>query len=418
MTDKYKVSVIIATYNTALYIGECLDSIFNQTLKDIEVVLIDDGSTDNTAEIIKYYRNRYDNLVTHYQKNQGAGKARNYGITLAQGEYMFFVDPDDKLPCDDCLEVLYNTAKDNNVMICGGNILTINGNRRGNCYLAGSGDLEQSKNKIIKTKNYFFIYGHTRYLYYSKLVKQNQVCYADYKRYQDQVFTIKALGLAQEFYELDYPVYEYRINYKQLVLSSDICLDIFKGFRDILKLICDYKLMLMFERNYDNFIESYMPQISLYTFCGNGEFDQVFGDINNIIMRSDWYKKEYLVTEERITDYKREAVEMKEHLVRILKCGKPVIIYGAGVNTKKLIASYKDMFQSVVGVAVSDSAENNLEIEGFPIRQISDYSLYKDNAKVLVTPGMKAKEAILKKLGQMNFKEFEWIDVKKVCSVG
>ena len=112
-----KVSVIIATYNTAAYLKECLDSIFQQTLKEIEVILIDDGSTDDTASIIQQYQQKYNNLVSIYQENKGAGKARNYGITLAQGEYMIFMDPDDTYPYDDCLERLYKAAQDYHVLI-------------------------------------------------------------------------------------------------------------------------------------------------------------------------------------------------------------------------------------------------------------------------------------------------------------
>ncbi len=415
MTDGCKVSVIIATYNTALYIEECLDSIFNQTLEEIEVILIDDGSTDNTNEIIKQYKAEHNNLITYYQKNQGAGIARNYGITLTHGEYMFFMDPDDKLPYNDCLERLYDTAKEKSVLICGGNILTLNGNKRGSFYTAGDGDLAHSQNRMIRTKNFFFLYGHTRYLYETHFIKSNNVCFAECRRFEDQVFTVKALGIAREFYELDYPVYEYRINRRQLHISEDVYLDIFRGFRDTLQIICDYDLELMFEKNYGNFIIQYMPQIALYAFGGNEEFEQVLNDINAIVKNSNWYKEEYLITHERVTKYKKEVTELKQHLVKILKCGKPIIIYGAGINTGRFISSYKDMLQNVIGIAISDNVENNLVMAEFPVRQIEQYDCHKEDAIVLVTPGIKVRDEILEKLEKMKYINFEWIDVNKVC---
>ncbi len=415
MTEKCKVSVIIATYNTALYIEECLDSIFNQTLKEIEVILIDDGSTDNTDEIIKQYKREHNNLITYYQENQGAGIARNYGITLTHGEYMFFMDPDDKLPYNDCLEILYDTAKEKGVLICGGNILTLNGNKRGNSYVAGDGDLAHSKNRMIRTKDFFFLYGHTRYLYETNVIRSNNICFAEYRRFEDQVFTVKALGIAREFYELDYPVYERRINHRQLHISEDVYLDIFRGFRDTLQLICDYDLELMFEKNYGNFIKQYMPQIALYAFGSNEGFAQVLNDINAIVKNSNWFKEEYLITYERVTKYKKEVTELKQRLVKILKCGKPIIIYGAGVNTGRFISSYKDMLQNVIGIAISDNVEDNSVMAEFPVCRIEQYDCHKEDAIVLVTPGIKVRDEILEKLEKLKYINFEWIDVNKVC---
>lgn len=87
-----KVSVIIPSYNTAAYIGQALDSVLNQTYDNYEIIVVDDGSTDNTYEIIQNYRP----LITyHYQENQGLPGARNTGIRIATGEYISLLDADD-----------------------------------------------------------------------------------------------------------------------------------------------------------------------------------------------------------------------------------------------------------------------------------------------------------------------------------
>ena len=92
-----KVSVIIPIYNTALYLSEALDSICNQTLKEIEIILVNDGSTDNSLEIIREYSLR-DNRITYFsQPNQGQGVARNLGLSHAVGKYIYFMDSDDIL---------------------------------------------------------------------------------------------------------------------------------------------------------------------------------------------------------------------------------------------------------------------------------------------------------------------------------
>lgn len=109
-----KVSVVIPVYNASKYLGECLDSIVNQTLEDIEIICVDDESEDNSVEILEKYSNN-DNRISIYKKNHGGGgSARNYALNLVEGKYIYFMDADDKLKLD-ALETLYNTAEDKNV---------------------------------------------------------------------------------------------------------------------------------------------------------------------------------------------------------------------------------------------------------------------------------------------------------------
>lgn len=105
-----KISVIIPVYNVDKYLKQCLESIINQTLKDIELIIVDDGSTDNSKEVIEYYKSKYCNIKTLYQKNQGVSVARNLALKHANGEYVFYMDSDDFLE-NNCLELLYDRAK-------------------------------------------------------------------------------------------------------------------------------------------------------------------------------------------------------------------------------------------------------------------------------------------------------------------
>ena len=116
------VSVIIPMYNTEKYIGECLDSILNQTFQDFEVIVVDDCSTDNSTVIVKSYAEKFGErlTLTKTKKNSGgAGLPRNVGLKLACGEYIFFADSDDTIT-PTALEELYNVAKnfDADVVAC------------------------------------------------------------------------------------------------------------------------------------------------------------------------------------------------------------------------------------------------------------------------------------------------------------
>lgn len=93
--DNVKLSIIIPVFNTEKYIRECLDSILNIKVSSFEVVVIDDGSVDSSASIIKEFQKDFNNIFYFYQENSGQGAARNYGISVSKGEYIYFMDSDD-----------------------------------------------------------------------------------------------------------------------------------------------------------------------------------------------------------------------------------------------------------------------------------------------------------------------------------
>jgi len=93
---KIKVSVIVPVYNVEAYLDKCLNSLVNQTLKEIEIIIVNDGSKDNSEKIIKKYLKKYPQKIKYYKKeNGGLSSARNYGLKYAVGEYVGFVDSDD-----------------------------------------------------------------------------------------------------------------------------------------------------------------------------------------------------------------------------------------------------------------------------------------------------------------------------------
>lgn len=125
-----KISVIIPVYNAEQYLRRCLDSVCNQTLKDIEIICIDDFSSDGSAEILEKYSKQYPNLkFSRQEKNQGESAARNAGVALAKGEYMAFVDNDDELDLN-FYEKLYDKAKENDADIVKGQAVEIDYNGR------------------------------------------------------------------------------------------------------------------------------------------------------------------------------------------------------------------------------------------------------------------------------------------------
>ena len=102
---KRKYSIIVPVYNVEKYINECLSSLINQTYKNIEIVVINDGSSDNSLSLIEEYSRIDDRIRVIDQKNMGLGYTRNVGIDNAVGDYILFVDSDDYISLNTCEEI-------------------------------------------------------------------------------------------------------------------------------------------------------------------------------------------------------------------------------------------------------------------------------------------------------------------------
>lgn len=127
-----KVSVIIPTYNGEKYIQRCLDSVLNQTYDNIEIIVVDDGSTDGTKDIVQSYKKKYKNVKYLYQINSRQGTARNNGLMKCTGEYVVFVDSDDAID-KKMIYWLYQTIKkdDYDIAICDYDRISIDKTDRG-----------------------------------------------------------------------------------------------------------------------------------------------------------------------------------------------------------------------------------------------------------------------------------------------
>ena len=120
-----KVSVIVPIYNTEKFLRKCIESIVNQTLEEIEIILINDGSTDNSHIVCEEYSRKYPKKIRYINnKNIGCSATRNLGISLAKGEYIAFVDSDDYIE-QEMYQEMYEKAKKENldIVVCGINYM-------------------------------------------------------------------------------------------------------------------------------------------------------------------------------------------------------------------------------------------------------------------------------------------------------
>lgn len=227
-----KISVIIPIYNVETYLAECLDSVISQTLTDIEILCINDGSTDKSWDVLTEYAKKDKRIKALNQKNIGVGATRNKGIDLAHGEFIIFMDPDDFYPDNEVLETLYNNAVNNNVKISGGSFSDYIDGRINYVYKGTLKDYVFETDGVMKYSDYQFDYGFHRFIYNTAMLREKQIYFPRLKRFQDPPFFISAMLAAEEFYATSKVVYRYRRNSHPMVWTNEKLLDALTGLTD------------------------------------------------------------------------------------------------------------------------------------------------------------------------------------------
>ena len=192
-----KVSIIVPIFNTEKFIEKCLTSLINQTLCDIEIICVNDGSTDNSLAILEKYAKRDSRIKVLSQENKKQGAARNAGLKIAKGEYIGYVDSDDWVDLD-YYEKLYNTAKkyDSDIALAT-NIRIGNGKTKKR--------LDITEEKIANTLQEKIDIGNqaknpcpTNKIYRHSMLKDNNIVWPEGVYCEDKLFTIKAIYYANK----------------------------------------------------------------------------------------------------------------------------------------------------------------------------------------------------------------------------
>lgn len=210
MKEKTKISVIVPVYNGEEFLSQCLDSILAQTLQDIEILCVNDGSTDNSLKILKDYAKKDKRIQIINQKNQGQSVSRNKAIKIAKGEYLSFIDADDYIN-EQFLEELYNSAIKENADIALGNIVRIeNGRKPWLCY--------KKKQVADKTDDIFKLLNlpKTCYvcnrIYRRDFIINNSLFFPEGVIYEDVIWSPQVAYKAQKAVSVPKATYFYRFN--------------------------------------------------------------------------------------------------------------------------------------------------------------------------------------------------------------
>ena len=228
-----KVSIIVPVFNSQKYLEECLKSIRCQTLQDIEIICIDDGSTDASLSILEKIRLDDPRIIVVSQPNTGAAMARNKGIELAKGLYIAFMDSDDWYPDAHVLDKLYHAARNNSADICGGSLAE---------WQDGKIKPITSRNELyyfsrkgpLRFSDYQFDYGFSRFLYKSDFLRNRSLAFPSYGKYEDPPFFVAAMSSAASIYVIPDTVYVYRVGSHATNWDARLLTGLAHGLSDVI----------------------------------------------------------------------------------------------------------------------------------------------------------------------------------------
>ena len=258
-----KISIIIPVYNVEGYLAECLNSVVNQTYRNIEIIIVNDGSTDNSFSIIQQYQLQDERIKIINQENQGLSAARNAGIKKVSGEYIWFVDSDDYIAIDAC-EKIVEKLKQNNY-----DLLVVGRFRFGKDYKEcdkiswGVDEIKFGEKYLLEAVSHgIFTASACNKIVRTTLLEQHNIYFERGILYEDLYFTFKCLLHSEYIAMLEQPFYFYRQNRNESIITT-----IKERDKDVLRtvvLIEDYATLIA-----PKLINEYHFKVLIYSWVAN-----------------------------------------------------------------------------------------------------------------------------------------------------
>lgn len=288
-----KVSVVMPVYNMQAYIGEAIESILGQTLKETEIICMDDCGTDDTAAIIKEYCEKYPNVrYFSMEVNSGAGMARATAMTHATGEYLAFMDADDRICRKDALEILYQKASEGNCDVCGGFVNDFSDKEikdyprfRELFDKADTSSIEAVSTKDLdysQIQDDFYFQG---FIYKREYLEKNNITFPEIRVYEDPVFLVRALYFANCIRVVNIEYYGHRFDYKQhnFNVSHGVCF--LKGTIMNLEFAGEHGLTVLYDKTLERADQIFLLPMLSFMSKHDKEYMDLLMQLDELVMK-------------------------------------------------------------------------------------------------------------------------------------
>lgn len=421
MKDSPKVSVIIPVYNTEHYLEECLSSVIHQSLKDIEIICVNDGSTDNSATILEEHSEADLRIHIITQKNQGQSVARNMGIKIASGKYVCFLDSDDML-ADNALEELYTKSLEDNLDILCYDIecmyetdyLRINDNKdsyyQRNISFGGVKTGRSLFSEMIEKNS--FLDSASNMLICRDWMINNQLQFYPGILYEDSLFSFQCYMKADRIFHTNNKYVVYRVRENSTMTSK-------YGFHNLYsRLICYIEIIKMTHTmTFDVRTQAAIRKFAFFVRENLKYIDYVLDSKERMkIQALSSLEKLYLDglgIEFSEVPYINEEIYL-DGFKNIFVKNKNIILYGAGQIGRQVIKylANNHLDKSVLCFAVTNPEDSHVEMCGLPVICIDEL---KDKAKdgyIIITARKNYQEDMCIKVRELGFIKITVIDYR------
>lgn len=268
MTEKPFFSIIIPVYNVETYLQQCLDSVINQSFKDFEVIIINDGSTDKSLSLCELFALKHKHVKLINQKNQGLSSARNSGMAMASGKYIWFVDSDDYIQ-KNSLEILYIYLSESSLDVLGFSnyhfieetqLLRENNINSESTVLSNLELIDQ--NLLFEIAPWIYVYKHD-------FLKEHTINFReDIKIHEDEFYLIEVLSKLKSIKFIADRLYIYRIRANSL-MRSDRIKDKLYSFSKLIIYITELKTNYLYDEFWNAMLLNNMQQYYRLYFNAN-----------------------------------------------------------------------------------------------------------------------------------------------------
>lgn len=399
-----KISAIIPVFNCERCVEHSIRSVLCQTMKDLEVICIDDGSTDSSPQIIERIQAEDERVVLFHQENQGAGVARNVGIRRAQGKYIAFLDADDYYVDPMALEIMFDVCETQKVSVCASrNMYRIEDERE---YISELFAKETS-NKILRYEDYQSDYNYQSYLFLKKILIENNIFFPLYRRFQDPPFLVNVSYIAKKFAVADICLYAYRVSEVSARYNADKVCDLLQGLIDNLNFAKQHGLDILFR----NTVERLEYEFA-YVIYKNISIDDL--RILKLLMKAN----QIIIDKCGLSDYIIRPIRIialyrsyEEKLFQRIEDQQEIALYGAGKLTKTFLGylKKKNLLKRVTTIVVSDLEGNVSQIDKIPVISLKEF-VEKKNCFLLITVGNKIAKEIETSLKQIGYTNYQLLD--------
>lgn len=401
---KRMVSVIIPVYNCESSIDECIKSIVEQTYHNWEIIIIDDGSTDNTYNKVVSWIKSDVRIRVFQQDNQGSGSARNKGIEKAVGEYIAFLDGDDFwINCNALQEIMF-AIKDETYDVLGtfyssyrdGKLIEISRHR--SYFLT-----EEKLGKWIDFQDEQDCYGFCSYLYRRSFLLEHNIKFPSYLRFQDPPFLAKVLEITKRYYVLPIEWSSYRHRYKNVLSTSQKINDCLKGVLDVVQIANNHNMNRLKEDVLD-YANSFCGVIIKSVLQGNMEALQLIAKLQEYVQNQE--------IENYLFEFIKYSLEMSckkgvEAFVQEVNGFSKLIIYGTGTYGRRFFeAITRQNINTEIVFAETYEPRNRVVCEKscYMLKELEEYT---EDALVVIAVKMKKMQSdMITYLKEIGFKKY------------